>query len=223
MTLAVAAVNQLIVAGAAPFDCVASGVFGAVEGALGALDCVWRRAGREAGLELPVVVGGVGTGTAAAGWVPGARIRSAAFRLTPDTVLPGAPTAGTWVDPTMILSASGLPVVSTGAAAVAGTSKLSPGLSWPIFNVVEPSLTWSHTASVAVSTTGPAAAGATGGGGAGAAFSAGAVTLGASATASSGCIERLLSQLSASTTSTNRTSAPITKPLGMVRAGSTVS
>jgi len=58
--LAVAAVNQLVVAGAAPFDCVASGVVGAVEGALGAVDCGWRRAGRDTGraLEAAVVAAG---------------------------------------------------------------------------------------------------------------------------------------------------------------------
>jgi hypothetical protein len=53
-------VNQLVVAGAAPFDCVASGVVGAVEGALGAVDCGWRRAGRDTGraLEAAVVAAG---------------------------------------------------------------------------------------------------------------------------------------------------------------------
>src|ERR1700752_314787 len=65
--------------------------------------------------------GGVGCAGVVAGGAPGARSRSAGLRLTFETVLPGSPMAGAWVEPTMILSASGLPVVRSGATAVAGS------------------------------------------------------------------------------------------------------
>ena len=55
------------------------------------------------------------------------RSRSAGLRLMPDTVRPGSPTAPLRANG--MLSASGLPVVRTGAAALAGTSKRSPGIA----------------------------------------------------------------------------------------------
>ena len=48
--------------------------------------------------------------------------RSAGSRLTFVTVVAGGPTGGAIALPTLILSASGLPVLSTGAAAVGGTA-----------------------------------------------------------------------------------------------------
>jgi hypothetical protein len=92
-----------------------------------------------------LVVGGVsagavgGTGAAGAGcrgrWVRGAGAgagcdataagafsKSAGMRLTFETVVAGGPTGGATVLPTVILSASGLPVFNIGAVAVAGTT-----------------------------------------------------------------------------------------------------
>src|SRR5437867_234449 len=77
-------------------------------------------------------------------------MRSAGSRLT-ETVVAGGPTGGATALPTLTLSASGLPVLSTGAVVVAGTVQVWPGWSVPEKSVAPPfSLTWSHTAAVAV-------------------------------------------------------------------------
>ena len=94
--------------------------------------------------------------------------RSAASKLTFETVVAAGPTAAATVLPTVIFRASALPVFRTGAVAVAGTAYVCPGWSIPEKRVAPPfSLTCSHTGAVAVSTTGPcagagAAAGAAG-------------------------------------------------------------
>ena len=115
----------------------------------------WRALGRAAG-RASVGAGGVAAGAAP---VSGARIKSAAFRLTLETRLPAGPIEGAWALPTEIRMASGLPVVITGAAALAGTSKLSPAANSPCFRTLPPSLIATQTDSVAVMTTAPAGAG----------------------------------------------------------------
>ena len=74
---------------------------------------------------------GFGGGGAAA-WAAGGDAcpvlsKSAGSKLTSATLVAGGPTAGAMVLPTVILSASGLPVFSNGAAAVDGTAKVCPG------------------------------------------------------------------------------------------------
>ena len=69
---------------------------------------------------------GVGGGAAARGvgagaWAAGDRMRSAATRLTLEIVVAGGPTGGATAVPTLMRSASGLPVFNTGAVAVVGT------------------------------------------------------------------------------------------------------
>jgi hypothetical protein len=100
-----------------------------------------------------------GAGAGAAAWPP--RNRSAGSRLTSRTVVEGGPTGGATAVPTVILSASALPVFSTGAVALGGTVKVCPGCNMPEKSVAPPlSLTWIQTASVADRTTGPCAIGA---------------------------------------------------------------
>ena len=66
--------------------------------------------------------GGAAAGAGAAGTTAaGPFIRSAGSRLTFETVVAAGPTAGAMLVPTVILRASGLPVLSTGAVAFAGT------------------------------------------------------------------------------------------------------
>jgi len=65
-----------------------------------------------------------GAGEAVGGEAPaagGVLSKSAGSRLTLDTVVAGGPTGPVTALPTLIDSASGLPVLSTGAVAVAGT------------------------------------------------------------------------------------------------------
>ena len=89
------------------------------------------------------------------------RIRSAGSRLTLLTVVAGGPTGGATELPTVILSASGLPVLSTGAVAVGGTGKLWPGTIIAEYKIAPPfSLIWSHTGWVAVTVTPCCGAGA---------------------------------------------------------------
>jgi hypothetical protein len=66
------------------------------------------------------VVGAVGEGAADAACPVFNRL--AASRLTSDTVAAGGPTGGATALPTVIFKASGLPVLSTGATAFAGTA-----------------------------------------------------------------------------------------------------
>ena len=101
---------------------------------------------------------GAGAGAAPAG-ACGPRIRSGPSRLTLRTVVAAGPTGGASAVPTEMRRASGLPVVSLGAVAVAGTSKLCPASSTPALSVVAPSLTWIQTGSLAVITTTPCGAG----------------------------------------------------------------
>ena len=67
--------------------------------------------------------GGAAAGAAEAGGAAavGPFKRSAASRLTLDTVVAAGPTGPATAFPTVIFSASGLPVFSTGAVALAGT------------------------------------------------------------------------------------------------------
>src|SRR5438128_1927475 len=67
---------------------------------------------------------GAGAGCAAGAGAAACRAfkRSAASRLTLATVVAGGPTGGVILLPTLILSASGLPVLSIGAAALGGTA-----------------------------------------------------------------------------------------------------
>jgi hypothetical protein len=54
------------------------------------------------------------------------------------TVVAGGPTGGaTWL-PTVTFSASGFPVLSSGAVAVGGTAKVWPGWSMPENSVAPP-------------------------------------------------------------------------------------
>ena len=64
--------------------------------------------------------------------------------------LPAAPIAGAADVPTMIWSASGLAVLSTGAVASGGTRKASPCDISPCFRVTAPSLMATHVGSIAV-------------------------------------------------------------------------
>src|SRR6188508_1621781 len=109
-------------------------------------------------------VGGAAAPFVSAGGVAGAdgagpRIRSGPARLMRETFLPAGPTVGASAVPTEMRSASGLPVVRTGAFALAGTSKLWPAWSTPSLRTAAPSLTEIQTGSLAVRTTGPVAAG----------------------------------------------------------------
>ena len=69
---------------------------------------------------LPVGATGAGAVAGAAVVAVGPFISAAGARLTVVT-LPGGPTGGAVVDPTVTFSASGFPAFSTGAVAVAGT------------------------------------------------------------------------------------------------------
>jgi hypothetical protein len=63
----------------------------------------------------------LGAGGATDDWAAGALRRLAGSRLTSETVVAAGPTGPAVVVPTVIFSASGFPVLSTGAVAVAGT------------------------------------------------------------------------------------------------------
>src|SRR5579864_9299444 len=82
-------------------------------GAAGGGAC--RARGRGAGC-------GAAAGDGAAGPVAAGPLRrSAGSRLTFETIVAAGPTAGAMLVPTVTLRASGLPVLSTGAVAFAGT------------------------------------------------------------------------------------------------------
>jgi hypothetical protein len=107
--------NHSRVAGAAELS--AAGLLGSgvcTDGGAGAGRGRWVRGSEGAG----VAAAGAGSGEAEAGL----RNKSGPRRLTSETVWPAGPIAGTAVVPTEMRSASGLPVVSTGATALAGTS-----------------------------------------------------------------------------------------------------
>jgi len=102
-------------------------VTGAVAGGLWAL-------GRAAGGGAGAAVDAAGAGAAGCP----VRSRSAGSKLTSRTVVEGGPTGGTTVFPTVILSASALPVFSSGAVAVGGTVNVCPGCNIPEKRVAPP-------------------------------------------------------------------------------------
>jgi len=120
-----------------PVVFVAGGGGGAAVGGAGA---VVAGAGAGGRLALGLGAGGGAAVDAAGAGAAGCpvRSRSAGSKLTSRTVVEGGPTGGTTVFPTVILSASALPVFSSGAVAVGGTVNVCPGCNIPEKRVAPP-------------------------------------------------------------------------------------